>query len=181
MMTSQLKILFEGGFTLNTKVATSIKYGIMLYHWEILNVLKVRKYDSGELQLVLILSFLHEKRILLSHRSPMCHLPKERHLPIIMVGPGTGIAPFRSFWQERQVDLQMYRGLKGEHGDGVAFGDMTLYFGCRRSSEDNIYEAERRAAQNEGALCKTFTALSREENIPKVINSSCNTCPFVVN
>ena len=40
-------------------------------------------------------------------RAPSFHLPEDQTLPVIMVGPGTGIAPFRSFWQQRKIDLEM--------------------------------------------------------------------------
>lgn len=37
-------------------------------------------------------------------RAPGFHLPKDTSLPIILVGPGTGIAPYRSFWEQRMFD-----------------------------------------------------------------------------
>ena len=83
-----------------------------------------------------------------------------------MVGPGTGIAPFRSFWQERQIDIQLKKGLNGNENN---FGNMTIVFGCRRSNEDNIYKNEKIQAQKDGALKTVLTAFSREPNVPKVI------------
>lgn len=38
--------------------------------------------------------------------APGFHLPQDPQVPCILIGPGTGIAPFRSFWQQRLFDIQ---------------------------------------------------------------------------
>ena len=48
--------------------------------------------------------------------APLFQLPKDHRVPCILVGPGTGIAPFRSFWQQRQYDIENkgWLSIKGE-------------------------------------------------------------------
>ncbi|KAN0050980.1 hypothetical protein ACTA71_004286 [Dictyostelium dimigraforme] len=81
------------------------------------------------------------------NNNPDFRLPENPTTPILMVGPGTGIAPFVSFIQERKA-----LGHTGENH---------LYFGCRRSDEDFLYSQELQQYHNDG-LIKLYTAFSRE-------------------
>lgn len=59
-------------------------------------------------------------------------LPSDPGKPVIMIGPGTGVAPFRAFVQERAKQAQ----------DGHEVGRTLLFFGCRTPKEDFMYENE---------------------------------------
>ncbi|MET3942636.1 cytochrome P450/NADPH-cytochrome P450 reductase [Paenibacillus sp. PvP094] len=83
-------------------------------------------------------------------------LPSDPEVPVIMVGPGTGVAPFRGFLQARRV-------LK-EQGQSV--GEAHLYFGCRNPEHDYLYKNELEAAQQEG-LVQLHTAFSRVDGQDK--------------
>nr|XP_036849380.1 nitric oxide synthase, brain isoform X1 [Manis javanica]XP_036849381.1 nitric oxide synthase, brain isoform X1 [Manis javanica]XP_036849382.1 nitric oxide synthase, brain isoform X1 [Manis javanica]XP_036849384.1 nitric oxide synthase, brain isoform X1 [Manis javanica]XP_036849385.1 nitric oxide synthase, brain isoform X1 [Manis javanica] len=90
--------------------------------------------------------------------APSFHLPRNPQVPCILVGPGTGIAPFRSFWQQRQFDIQH---------KGMSPCPMILVFGCRQSKIDHIYREETLQAKNKGVFRELYTAYSREPDRPK--------------
>lgn len=80
-------------------------------------------------------------------------LPQDMSIPIIMVGPGTGVAPFRGFVRERAF-------LKQEKN--VHVGTTILFFGCR-SQQDYLYKEEWPALFDTlGEDSKIITAFSRE-------------------
>ena len=76
-------------------------------------------------------------------------LPEDNSAPVIMVGPGTGIAPFRAFLEERQA--------KG------ASGDNWLFFGDQHRASDFIYQEQLAAMQADGTLTRLDTAFSRDQ------------------
>ncbi|KAK2525340.1 nitric oxide synthase, inducible isoform X1 [Columba livia] len=86
-------------------------------------------------------------------------LPEEPTKPCILIGPGTGIAPFRSFWLQRLCDMEK-KGIKG--------GDMTLLFGCRQPDMDHIYKEETEEMKRKGVLKDIYTAYSRQPGQAKV-------------
>ncbi|CAM3841193.1 assimilatory sulfite reductase (NADPH) flavoprotein subunit [Vibrio aquimaris] len=76
-------------------------------------------------------------------------LPADDSAPIIMIGPGTGIAPFRSFIQERDA-----RGAPGKNW---------LFFGDRTFTQDFLYQAEWQKYLKSGKLNRLDVAFSRDQ------------------
>jgi sulfite reductase (NADPH) flavoprotein alpha-component len=75
--------------------------------------------------------------------------PADGDLPMIMVGPGTGVAPFRGFLHERRA-----RGDTGRNW---------LFFGEQRAATDFYYREELEAMQQDGLLTKLSLAFSRDQ------------------
>lgn len=76
-------------------------------------------------------------------------VPEQGDTPIIMVGPGTGVAPFRAFLQERQAT-----------GAG---GKNWLFFGDQTRADDYIYSEELEAMHTDGLLSRLDLAFSRDQ------------------
>lgn len=86
-------------------------------------------------------------------RASTFRLPQNPLTPIILIGPGTGIAPMRAFLHERAKQQE----------NGVEVGKSIMYFGCRRRDEDFIYKEELETFQESGVLSELHLAFSREQ------------------
>lgn len=82
-------------------------------------------------------------------KSAHFRLPEDSARPVIMVGPGTGIAPFRAFLEERRAI--------------GASGRNWLFFGDRHASTDFLYRDEIEAMQKDGTLHRLDLAFSRDQ------------------
>lgn len=83
------------------------------------------------------------------HTAKHFRLPEDPATPVIMVGPGTGVAPFRAYLQERKA-----------LGGG---GKNWLFFGEQRRESDFLYGDELGALQTEGVLTRLDLAFSRDQ------------------
>ena len=82
------------------------------------------------------------------HKAPHFHLTDDDDAPVIMVGPGTGIAPFRAFLEERRA-----RDAKGPNW---------LFFGDQHEATDYLYRDELAAMTDDGTLDRLSLAWSRD-------------------
>ena len=115
----------------------------------------VRHTSHGRARKGVCSTFLSDRA---PHRTPVpvfvqkshgFRLPGSGDTPIIMVGPGTGIAPFRAFLHERQAT-----GAKGRNW---------LFFGEQHAETDFYYRDELEAMQRTGHLTRLSTAFSRDQ------------------
>ena len=89
-----------------------------------------------------------EVRVFIEHNDNF-RLPANPETPVIMIGPGTGIAPFRAFMQQRAAD--------------EAPGKNWLFFGNPHFTEDFLYQVEWQRYVKEGVLTRIDLAWSRDQ------------------
>ena len=83
------------------------------------------------------------------HANQNFRLPADSATPVIMVGPGTGVAPFRAFLEERQAT--------------GASGDNWLFFGDQHEATDFLYREQFEAMLRDGTLARLDLAFSRDQ------------------
>jgi NADPH-ferrihemoprotein reductase len=106
----------------------------------------------------LVPSVVQEATAMVWVRKSNFHLPLDPAVPIIMVGPGTGLAPFRGFLQDR---------VRQKNNANIAkVGEAVLFFGCRHPEHDYLYREELEAMAATGIL-KLHACFSRVPGQPK--------------
>lgn len=123
---------------------------------EIHTTVAVVRYNSHNRERGGVCSTLFADRASVSDRLPIYiqpnkkfRLPQESDAPIIMIGPGTGVAPFRGFLHERRA-----LGANGRNW---------LFFGGRSATDDYLYREELEAMCKDGHLTRLDTAFSRDQ------------------
>jgi sulfite reductase (NADPH) flavoprotein alpha-component len=132
-------------------VASSLK----AYPHQVHFIVDVVRYEShGRIRKGVCSTFLAERAngvpvLVFPSVAKHFHLPEDSDVPIIMVGPGTGVAPFRAYLQERKAT-----GAKGKNW---------LFFGSQHQRCDFAYGEEFEEFKKEGLLTRLDCAWSRDQ------------------
>jgi methionine synthase reductase len=86
-------------------------------------------------------------------RNPYFKLPSTPNVPLILIGPGTGVAPFIGFLEQRKI--MKTRSV-------LPIGETWLFYGCRHSKLDYIYEEELKQFLSDNILTQLCICFSRE-------------------
>jgi len=133
-------------------IASSLKANPESVH---LTVATVRYESNGRARKGVASTFLAERwggeqtAGVFIHTAKHFRLPEDLSTPVIMVGPGTGVAPFRAYLQERKIT-----GAKGKNW---------LFFGEQKKALDYLYESELEGMKNDGILNQLHVAFSRDQ------------------
>ncbi|XP_038669660.1 NADPH--cytochrome P450 reductase-like isoform X2 [Scyliorhinus canicula] len=95
----------------------------------------------------------HKSTVPMYVRKSQFRLPYKPSTPVLMIGPGTGIAPFIGFIQERAWLKQQ----------GKEVGETVLYYGCRHKNEDYLYQEELAQFEKDSVLTQLNVAYSRDQ------------------
>lgn len=126
------------------------------YEDEVHLLVSVVRYEAfGRCKEGLCSSFLADQiadeekvKVFVDHNSRF-KLPQDQETPLIMVGPGTGVAPFRAFMQHREVQESR--------------GKSWLFFGDHHFTTDFLYQTEWQQFLKEGILTRADVAFSRDQ------------------
>jgi sulfite reductase (NADPH) flavoprotein alpha-component len=133
----------------------SVASSLRVYPEQVHLIVDVIRYEShGRVRKGVASSFLAERADdvpvpVYPSSAKHFHLPEDPNTPIIMVGPGTGIAPFRAYLQERQAF-----GAKGKNW---------LFFGSQREKCDYAYKEDFDRFKRDGILTRLDCAWSRDQ------------------
>jgi sulfite reductase (NADPH) flavoprotein alpha-component len=133
----------------------SVASSLRAYPEQVHFIVDVVRYEShGRVRNGVCSSFLAERAdnvpvLVYPSSAKHFHLPEDPDTPIIMIGPGTGIAPFRAYLQERQA-----LGAKGKNW---------LFFGSQREKCDYAYKDDFDRFKRDGLLTRLDCAWSRDQ------------------
>ena len=133
----------------------SVASSLRVYPDQVHLIVDVVRYESrGRLRKGVCSSFLADRADnvpvpVFPSSAKHFHMPEDQNAPLIMIGPGTGIAPFRAFLQERQV-----QGAKGKNW---------LFFGSQREKCDFAYKEDWEGFTRDGILTRFDCAWSRDQ------------------
>ena len=86
-------------------------------------------------------------------------MPSEMEKPLVLIGPGTGVAPFIGFLHHRELMLKAKPDL--------VFGPVWLIHGCRTQEHDFLYREELKRLHAAGIVTRLHVCFSREHVPPQ--------------